>query len=554
MRIMLKRTREGSFEAAEVSEGTRIMDLRETERERMPYPAFGAMVNHRFAPMDMVLKENMQVELMDLRSAAALYSYQDALSLMFLTACAEELDGARVEIANSLNQGFYCEIRGLTPVPEKTAKAVEARMRRMVEEDLPIRRSYMSPREAGVILEQEYNHPGLRLMEQMNPDRRVCLSELNGHHMLTCYGTLPSCGWVQMFELRSYRRGVLLRFPNMENPDRLPPYRDQEKLYQAFGEQTRWERLMKVSYVADLNEKVVGDSFRELVQISEALHEKKVAEIADRIKEEKKRIILIAGPSSSGKTTFAKRLQIQLRVNGLDALYLGTDDYFVEREQTPRDENGEPDYEGLSAIDTDLFCRNMNDLMAGKEVDLPRFNFLTGRKEFGHRITTIRENQPIIIEGIHGLNEKLTGGIAKEEQFRIYISPLTQLNLDCHNRVPTTDERLLRRLVRDYQFRGHDAATTIREWPKVRVGEDRNIFPYSGAADVVYNSYHIYEISVLKKYAVPLLEAVGPEEPEYAMARQLLAVMESFRMVEDDSCIVNNSIMREFIGGSVFLD
>ena len=554
MKIMLKRTRDGSFEAVEVGVGTRIMDLREIERDRMPYPVFGAVANHRFVPMDTVLQEGMQVELMDLRSAAALYSYQDALSLMFLTACAEELEGARVEIANSLNQGFYCEIRGLTPVPKETAKAVEARMRRMAEEDLPIRRIYVSPQEAGAILERECNYPGFRLMEQMNPDRKVCLSELNGHHMLTCYGTLPSCGWVKMFELRSYRRGVLLRFPNMENPDCLPPYRDQEKLYQAFGEQTRWERLMKVSYVADLNEKVVGDSFRELVQISEALHEKKVAEIADRIKAEKKRIILIAGPSSSGKTTFAKRLQIQLRVNGLDALYLGTDDYFVERGETPLDENGEPDYEGLAAIDTELFCRNMNDLMAGKAVDLPRFNFLTGRKEFGHRITAIRENQPIIIEGIHGLNEELTGGIAKEEQFRIYISPLTQLNLDCHNRVPTTDERLLRRLVRDYQFRGHDAATTIREWPKVRAGEDRNIFPYSGAADVVYNSYHIYEIAVLKKYAVPLLEAVGPEEPEYAMARQLLAVMDSFRMAGDDSCIVNNSIMREFIGGSVFLD
>ena len=272
------------------------------------------------------------------------------------------------------------------------------------------------------------------------------------------------------------------------------------------------------------------------------------------ITKQKKRIILIAGPSSSGKTTFAQRLCIQLRVHGLKPLYLGTDDYFVEREQTPTDEFGEKDYENLNAVDIDLFNDNMNDLLAGKEVDLPVFNFLTGHKEFGSKKTRIKATQPIVIEGIHALNRALTPKIAEEEKFKIYISPLIQLNIDNHNRIVTTDHRMLRRMVRDYKYRGYSAQNTIDSWPKVRAGEDKNIFPFAGEADVVFNSVHLYEISVLKKYAKPLLEEISRDEPEYADAHRMLNFLRFFRTVEDDSAIVNNSILREFIGGSVFVE
>ena len=311
---------------------------------------------------------------------------------------------------------------------------------------------------------------------------------------------------------------------------------------------------LSINYVSDLNRRIDEGKIKELIQISEALHESKIVEIAEMITKQKKRIILIAGPSSSGKTTFAQRLCIQLRVHGLKPLYLGTDDYFLEREQTPLDEYGEKDYENLSAVDIDLFNDNMNDLLAGKEVDLPIFNFLTGHKELGKRKTRIKGSQPIVIEGIHALNEALTPKIAEEEKFKIYISPLIQLNIDNHNRIITTDHRMLRRMVRDFKYRGYSAQNTINTWPKVRAGEDKNIFPFSNQADVVFNSVHLYEISVLKKYAKPLLEEITRDEPEYADAHRLLDFLRFFRTVDDDSAIANNSIIREFIGGSVFVD
>jgi uridine kinase len=324
-------------------------------------------------------------------------------------------------------------------------------------------------------------------------------------------------------------------------------------LYNAFLEEGMWAELMGVHYVSDLNEKVGAGEDRELIQISEALHEKKIAEIADMIAKEGRRIILIAGPSSSGKTTFARRLNIQLRVNGFKPLYLGTDDYYVNREHTPLDEYGEKNFEDLEAIDLELFNNQLNDLLDGKEVDIPHFDFYNGVKVFGTRKTTIQPGQPILIEGIHGLNGKLTEFVPDEEKFRIYISPFTQLNIDEHNRVSTTDARMLRRIVRDHQFRGYSAKKTIELWPKVRLGEAKNIYPYSNEADVLFNSSHIYELAVLKKHAEPLLMEITREDPEYSEAYRMLNFLQFFDVIEDDHVIVNNSIIREFIGGSIFV-
>lgn len=555
MRVKLRTEPRGEYENIDVMTGTSVKEIADDLADRLPYTVIAAKVDNHIEDLDFVLEEPCKVELLDIRTQAANLIYQYSLSLIYLKAVKDTLgDDVRVEIQNSLNKGLYTEIKTKEPVTEEQVQAVENRMRELVDADLPFIKTIVDRDEAIRIIKEDGRTEKLRLLSETLGIKQVKFYTLDGYRNFF-YGLMaPSTGYIKYFQLMKYRRGVLLRFPHPSAPDRIPDYVDEVKLYQAFGEQTRWDALLGVNYVADLNDKIESGEYKELIQLSEALHEKKIAEIADMIKTQKKRLVLIAGPSSSGKTTFARRLCIQLRVNGLKPLYMGTDDYFVEREDTPLDEKGEKDFENLDALDIDLFNRNMNDLLAGKKVDLPEFDFMTGHKVFGKRITSIDPSQPIVIEGIHGLNGKLTEFIPDGEKFRIYISPLTQLNIDMHNRIPTTDERMLRRMVRDYLYRGHSAQSTINQWPKVRAGEDKNIFPYSGEADVLFNSYHVYEISVLKKYAEPLLRKIAPDEEEYAEAVRMLKFLRFFRTIEDDSIIVNNSIIREFIGGSIFVD
>lgn len=554
MKIQLKTAPRGPWEPLEVQKGTTIEEIYKEYEGDLPYKMIAAKVDYKFEDLTYVLDRDCRVELLDMRTQAANLIYQYSLSLIYLKAVSDCLGNVRVEIQNSLNKGIYTEIKTAEPVTEAQVAAVEKRMKEIVAEDMPFVKEVVSREEAMEIFEKDGRKDKQKIMNASLDLKDVKFYSLGGVRDFF-YGLMaPSAGYIEHFELMKYRRGVLLRFPHPANPNEIPPYVDETKLYQAFGEQTKWDKLLGVNYVADLNEKIESGEYRELIQLSEALHEKKIAEIADMIKKQNKRIVLIAGPSSSGKTTFARRLCIQLKVNGLDPIYMGTDDYFVEREETPLDENGEKDYENLQALDIELFNSNMNDLLAGEKVDLPTFNFMTGHKEYGKRITSIRANQPIVIEGIHALNEELTAYIPKEEKFKIYISPLTQLNIDAHNRIPTTDERMLRRMVRDNLYRGHNAQSTIASWPKVRAGEDKNIFPYSSEADVLFNSYHVYEIAVLKKYAEPLLKEIKPEEAEYADAVRMLKFLRFFKIIEDDSIIVNNSIIREFIGGSIFVD
>lgn len=555
MRVKLRTEPRGEYENIDVMTGTSVKEIADDLADRLLYTVIAAKVDNHIEDLDFVLEEPCKVELLDIRTQAANLIYQYSLSLIYLKAVKDTLgDDVRVEIQNSLNKGLYTEIKTKEPVTEEQVQAVENRMRELVDADLPFIKTVVDRDEAIRIIKEDGRTEKLRLLSETLGIKQVKFYTLDGYRNFF-YGLMaPSTGYIKYFQLMKYRRGVLLRFPHPSAPDRIPDYVDEVKLYQAFGEQTRWDALLGVNYVADLNDKIESGEYKELIQLSEALHEKKVAEIADMIKTQKKRLVLIAGPSSSGKTTFARRLCIQLRVNGLKPLYMGTDDYFVEREDTPLDEKGEKDFENLDALDIDLFNRNMNDLLAGKKVDLPEFDFMTGHKVFGKRITSIDPSQPIVIEGIHGLNGKLTEFIPDGEKFKIYISPLTQLNIDMHNRIPTTDERMLRRMVRDYLYRGHSAQSTINQWPKVRAGEDKNIFPYSGEADVLFNSYHVYEISVLKKYAEPLLRKIAPDEEEYAEAVRMLKFLRFFRTIEDDSIIVNNSIIREFIGGSIFVD
>lgn len=555
MQIKLRTEPRGEWREIEITEGTSIEEVYRAHREQMRYTVLAAKVDNKIEDLGYVLTKPCSLELLDMRTQSANLIYQYSLSLIYLKAVEDCLGkSARVEIQNSLNKGLYTEIKAEKPVNARQVQQIEHRMQELVKSDIPFVKEIVSREEAMAIFEEDGRKEKQRMLSESLDLKQLKFYSLEGCRDFFYGFMAPSTGYIRYFQLMKYRRGVLLRFPHPSAPDRMPPYVDEKKLYRAFGEQTKWDRLLDVNYVADLNEKIENGQYQELIQLSEALHEKKIAQIADMIKKQHKRIILIAGPSSSGKTTFARRLCIQLKVNGLNPMYLGTDDYFVEREDTPLDEHGERDYENLQALDIQLFNDNMNDLLAGRQVDLPTFDFITGHKEYGRRLTSIRSDQPVVIEGIHALNEDLTPYIPKEEKFKIYISPLTQLNIDAHNRIPTTDERMLRRMVRDNLYRGHDAQSTINSWPKVRAGEDKNIFPYSGEADVLFNSYHVYEIAVLKKYAQPLLAKITPEEPEYAEAVRMLKFLRFFRTIEDDSIIAGNSIIREFIGGSIFVD
>lgn len=537
----------------DVADGTIIEDLVKEHQKDLEYRVIAAKRNNTLVELSEEIVEPCVISFLDMRTQAANLIYEKSLSLIYLKAVEDIFGRIQVDIQNVINKGLYTEVKTTEPITKEQIQQIENRMREIVEADLPFEKYVCGPEEAMKIMEEDGYKFKQRLFRNMKV-RRVKFYTLDGYRNFF-YGMMtPSSGYIEYFELMKYRNGVLIRFPHPSNPKKIPEYVDEKMMYATFGEATRWQKLLGINYVDDLNEKVRNGEYKEIIQLSEALHEKKIAEIADMIKEQKKRIILIAGPSSSGKTTFARRLCIQLRVCGLKPLYMGTDDYFVERENTPLDEFGEKDYERLEAVDVELFNKQMNALLAGEQVDLPTFDFMTGHKEYGKRITSITSNQPIVIEGIHALNDAMTPLIPAEQKFKIYISPLTQLNIDEHNRISTTDSRMLRRMVRDFKYRGHDAQETIRTWPKVRAGEDKYIFPYNGAADVFFNSVHIYEFSVLKKYAEPLLEAIFPDEPEYMDASRMLKFLKYFEVLEDDSIIVNNSIIREFIGGSIFVD
>lgn len=580
MNILLKKDPKGEYESIEVNDSGLLADIAKQVMDNAKaegvdcYDFLLAKVNGADKELGETVKEGDKVELLDMRIHAADLVYQRGLAFIYTIAVrdvyeAHGLTGVRVEIDNSLNKGLYTAIKPgenadektraelQQPVKQEYVDEIERRMKQIIAEDIPIEKEVVS-KEEGVAIWTENGYPKkAELLAKIPDENYKPVFYRIGKDQNYFFGPMvPSTGYIKLFELRKYESGILLRFPYYNKPNLIPEYVDDKKLYEAFVNEHHWLDLLGAQTVIDINRTIVNDGAKDLILLSEALHEKRIAEIADMIKTKSKRIILIAGPSSSGKTTFAKRLCIQLRVLGLKPLYMGTDDYFVEREDSPVDENGEKDFENLNALDINLFSNNMNDLLAGKEVDIPEFDFLEGKKVFGKRLTKIDKTQPIVIEGIHALNGKLTEQINDEEKFRIYISPLMQINIDSQNRVPTTDARMLRRMVRDNKYRGRSASGTIREWPKVRAGEDKNIFPYNGQADVVFNSTLAYETCILKKYALPLLEEIKPDEPEYSEAVRLREFFKFFKELENENenDIPNNSIIREFIGGSVFVE
>jgi len=554
MHIYLKLNEDEQPLALDVQQGMTHEMLARRYSAQLPFPVLAAKQNNMVVRLTEPLLEGSEIEFVDMRNRTAELIYQNSATLIYIKAAHDVLGAVPIIIQHSLNKGIFTEVKTPKPITEAQVTAIRDRMEELVRMDLPLDKHIVSREEALKSLVEGGMTEKIRILNASPQLERVKYYALDGFKDFF-YGTMvPSTGYIKKFELKKYRDGVLLRFPQPTKPNKMPAYRNEKQMYNAFAEATKWQNLLGISYVCDLNEKIASGDIKEVIQLSEALHEKSIVQIALRIVREGKRIILIAGPSSSGKTTFARRLRIQLQVEGLHPLTLGTDDYFMERSQTPLDGGGQPNFEDLDALDVKLFNQDMNDLLSGRETDLPTFDFISGTKRFGLRKTILDHNDPIIIEGIHALNPEMTPDIPDKEKFCIYISPLTQLNLDDHNRIPTTDTRMLRRMVRDHQYRGKTAVGTIREWPKVRAGEEKNIFPYNSEADVFFNSVHIYELAVLKKYAEPLLWSVTPEEPEYSEAARMLRFLDFFNKVDDDSVISNNSIIREFIGGSIFVE
>jgi len=516
-------------------------------------PIVAAIVDGSLRELTYVVDGDSNVEFLDMSSEIGMKIYIRSLIFLFVKACYDVFPDCKVHVEHSLGDGLYCEVVRKEPLSEDDVESIEKRMRQLVERDIPIQKYKMPLKEAIAMFKESGMEDKVRVLKYRKSDF-INIYEIDGTKDYFYGYLVPSTGYLKWFGLKFYLPGIILQHPNKSNPTHIAEYHEQPKLASIFRESDRWAHILGVPDVGALNELITSGKSGEIIRVAEALHEKKIAQIADTIANEKERlrIILIAGPSSSGKTTFAQRLIVQLRVNGLRPISISLDDYFLDRDKTPLGDDGKPDFEALEAIDLRLFNQQLAQLIQGKEVIVPRYNFHTGKREYPDIPTKIEKDQPIIIEGIHGLNERLTASIPKENKFKIYVSALTQLGIDNHNRISTTDTRLLRRLVRDSWQRSTDAKTTISVWPKVLKGAQANIFPYQEEADVMFNSALVYEIAVIKKYAEPLLKQITPQDPEYIKAKHLLKFLEYFEPIEDERDIPLTSIIREFIGGSCF--
>jgi len=537
-----------------LEEGEDLFHLAEEYQKYFKYRILAAKVNNRIVELFRTPDRSGELDFIDLTDPDGLRIYQRGLVFLASLAVRKLNPDWRLKVLHSLGKGIYCEIyekdRLIVPDSQQVI-SIKEKMEELVQKDLPIEKRTFYKDEAREILLREGLEKTVRLFKYRKK-RTVKLYHCDGFWAYF-YGYLPpSTGRINVFDVQAYNQGIVLVHPDPKTGD-LPTIH-MPKLSRVFLEYARWLSVLEIEYVSDLNDLIAHSERKvaELMLLSEALHEKKISDIADEItKDRRRRLVLIAGPSSSGKTTFAKRLSLQLRVNGLKPVAISLDDYFVDREKTPRDENGNYDFDSIEALDVDLFNRHLQDLLAGKEVVLPKFNFKTGKRMRGP-VLKLEKDNIIIVEGIHGLNERLTASIPKEQKFKIYVSALTQLNIDDHNRVTTTDTRLLRRIVRDYKFRGHTAYDTLKMWPNVRKGEERNIFPYQEEADAMFNSALVYEIPVLRIFAEPLLVQVPEDTPEYSEALRLLKLLDFFLPITNIEDIPDKSILREFIGRSIF--
>ena len=512
-----------------------------------------ARVNGRLAELTNIPADGSSISWVTTGESTGVRIYGRTALMIMLKAFRDvlgEAAPARITVQYSLDKGFYCEMEDVSAVSGEILDRVKTRMRQISQAARPILKKTMPMREAAEIYRRQGYKDKAALYNYMR-SALVNIYELDGMHDYFFGYMAPDTSYVRYFELVAYKKGFVLQLPDKHHPHELHSLVPTEKLYSVLEAGTRWGELMGISNAADLNAAIAEGRFYELVLVQEALQEKWIAQIAENIRREKKRIVLIAGPSSSGKTSFSHRLSVQLRAEGLIPHPIPVDNYFVNRSETPRDADGKLDYECLGALDTARFNSDMAALLAGEDVELPVYNFITGEREYHGHHMQIGPEDVLVIEGIHALNDAMTYSLPAQDKYKIYISSLTILNIDAHNRISTTDARLLRRMCRDSRTRGAGAAKTIGMWDSVRRGEDANIFPYQEQCDAMFNSVLIYELAILKQYAEPLLFTVTPDQPEYEEANRLLKFLGYFLGVSSEE-VPHNSIVREFIGGSIF--
>ena len=537
-----------------VEMGTSLKDVVQILSLKGAYPFLAAYVNNRLKELDYRVFEPISVRFIDITHFEGVRVYQRTLFFTLSKAVYDLYPGKTFRIKHAVSKGFYCEIDGEPDISQAEVEAIKERMHELIAQDLPICKERVLATEAEALYEKMGFTDKLALLHS-RPRLYVTLYRL-ANIVGYMFGAMAlSTGYLYLFDIRKYFNGIYVAVPRRSHPMELEEAIHQDKMFDIFREYKEWVDVMGVSNIGSLNTKVLEGNASELIKIAEAFHEKKLGSIADQILEANRsreaRIVLISGPSSSGKTTFAKRLGIQLRILGLNPVLISLDDHFVDREKTPLDENGEYDYESLHALDLETFNEHLTTLLSGGSVDVPRYDFITGKRQYHDTPLHLDERSVLVIEGIHGLNPELTQQIDDRYKFKIYISAFTSISMDDLSRIATTDNRLLRRIVRDYRTRGNDATATLHRWESVRRGEDRHIFPYQENADVMFNSSLFYEISVLRRFVEPMLLEVPDTVPEYGEARRLLKFLDNFIPVAPDE-IPPTSLLREFIGGSSF--
>ena len=535
----------------DVAIGSTLSDVFKQFNLKMPYGPICARVNNRVVGMNYQLYHNKDVEFLDMHDASASRNYTRTLFFILCKAVHDLYPGSRVVIDIPVSKGYYINLHIGREVTDEDATHIRERMQQIIDEKIPIERFEVRTEEAIRMFEQKGDEAKVKLLKSIGSLYTV-------YHRIDDYvdyyygALLTNTSNIYLFGLERYFEGLLLRIPSKHDPSQLGALVKQDKMFEVFLEQHRWQHILGVSTIGDFNEAVKAGHATNLINVSEALQEKKISQIADQVTTHPEvRVVLIAGPSSSGKTTFCKRLSIQLLANGIRPVQISLDDYFVDREKTPKDADGDWDYESIHALDINLINLQLSALFRGEEVELPKYDFLSGRSGMSGKRLRLADRQVLLVEGIHALNPELTAQIPKRQKFHVYISALTSILLDDHNYIPTTDNRLLRRIIRDHKYRGVSAQETIRRWPSVRAGETKWVFPYQENADVMFNTAMLYELAVIQEQAAPLLEQVPENCVEYSEAYRLRKFL-SYITPIPSRALPPTSLVREFLGGSSF--
>lgn len=534
----------------EVENKTTIQELLKEEIKKSEYPVIGAVFNNEYVNLEYQIEKNGEIKLIDIASKEGTKMYRRTIIYILGKAVEEIFPNKKIIVNYQLPNSMFCEIEN-TEITEDLIQKLNDKMHEIVQKDIPIKQVVMTRKEAEEFYQKNDISKGRLQLDSLD-NQEIYMYYCEDYYNY-CYGTIANrTGVTQIFEIIKYEDGFLVRYPSSDKPEQLPKLIQTKKLAWALNEYDDIHKILNVNTVYKLNKAVEEGNIKDIIMLDEALHEKKIANIADKIaKNRNVKMILIAGPSSSGKTTFAQRLGLQLRINQIKPVTISVDNYFVERKDTPKDENGNYDFECIEAIDLELFNDHLTKLLNGEEIEMPEFDFHVGTKRYNGKKLKLEPDQVLVIEGIHCLNDKLTNKIPKEQKYKIYISALTVLNMDRYNRISTTDTRLIRRIVRDYQFRSYDAKHTIKTWHMVNRGEEKNIFPYQEEANSIFNTSLIYELGVLKGFVMPLLEEIKQEESEYAEARRLIDMLKYFETIPADY-VPTNSLLKEFLGGGNF--